>query len=302
MVPSSYARSLDSSEHKSIYICAELSRRSDMERPASTLGPAQSRDRPNLAHVANYGNPPRSRRHCKSTSIHVVFFLWKAKGSDTIEALAFPVVEEIENSLSSRSTLTADPPLALSLRLRSETSDLHHDIEARLGFPDSIQDLAAYRACLISYYRLYSPIESSLAAYPDWEAYGIRLQERLQLPRLLHDLEALDVEPASCPAAGPAWVPPMPDFPHALGVFYVLEGSTLGAQFILRRLRTVLGSQIDGADAFFGGHAASSGAMWNRARQAIDAYGEGHPESCDDVIEGASSTFQAVGRWMTRHE
>lgn len=218
-----------------------------------------------------------------------------------INVSASAVAEETEDSLRPR-TLPAGSRVALSLRLRSETSDLHRDIEARLGFPDSIQGLSAYRACLVSYYRLYSPIESSLAAFPDWEATGIRLRERLQAPRLLQDLKALDVEAASCPAAGSEWVPPMPDFPHALGVFYVLEGSTLGAQFILRRLRAVLGSQIDGADAFFGGHGAASGAMWNTAKRAIDSYGEKHPESCDGVIEGASSMFEAVGKWMTRPE
>ncbi len=188
------------------------------------------------------------------------------------------------------------------MRLRNETSELHREIESALGFPGSIGDLAAYRSCLVSYYRLYAPIELSLASFRDWDGNGIRLQERLQAPRLLHDLRALEIEPGSCPHAGPEWVPPMPDFPHALGVFYVLEGSTLGGQFILRGLRATLGDRIDGADAFFGGHAASSGAMWNGAKRAIDSFGELHPESCESVVEGASSAFHALARWMTRHE
>jgi len=210
-------------------------------------------------------------------------------------------VAEIEDYRGTK-TLPAGHRVALSQRLRSETSELHREIEARLGFPDSIRDLAAYRSCLVSYYRLYSPIESCLAAFPDWDGNGIGLRERLQGPRLLRDLEALDVAAASCKAAGGEWVPLVPDFAHALGVFYVLEGSTLGAQYILRRLREALGNQIDGADAFFRGHGAASGTMWNTAKRAIDSYGEKHPESCDSVIQGACSMFGAVGRWMTRPE
>jgi heme oxygenase len=198
--------------------------------------------------------------------------------------------------------MPAEPPVDLSLRLRHETLELHRDIERRIGFPDSVKDLTAYRSCLVSYFRLYCTIEASLAEFEGWQANGIPLEERLQVPRLVQDLEALDIKPASCAAAGQQWAPPMPDFSHAMGVFYVLEGSTLGGQFILRRLRAVLGDRIEGADAFFGGHAAKSGAMWNAARQAIDAYGQKHPEQCESVIEGASSTFHAVGNWMTRHE
>jgi len=204
------------------------------------------------------------------------------------------LVKEIVISLS--------PQLAspLSQRLREETAQLHRDIEGQLGFPDSVQDLAAYGSCLVSYFRLYFPIESSMAAFDDWQANGIQLAERLQAPRLIKDLMALQIAPASCAEAGQEWLPPMPDFAHALGVFYVLEGSTLGGQFILRRLQTVLGEQIKGADAFFSGHAAKSGAMWNAAKHLIDAYGEKHPERCDDVIAGAVSAFHAVGRWMAQ--
>jgi heme oxygenase len=192
----------------------------------------------------------------------------------------------------------AEPAVSLSLRLRAETTQLHREIEGRLGFPQAMADLPSYRSCLVSYFRLYCPIEASLWRFADWAPIGIQSHERRQLPRLAKDLRALKVDRMLCAAAPREWLPPMPDFPSALGVFYVLEGSTLGGQVILRHLRAVLGDSIDGADAFFNGHGPRSGAMWNAARAAIDAYGEKHPDDCDRVIEGAASAFRAVGAWM----
>ncbi len=196
---------------------------------------------------------------------------------------------------------SAEPAVSLSMRLRAETAGLHRDIEGQLGLPQSITDLSSYCSCLVSYFRLYCPIEESLWAFADWSQIGIQSQERRHSARLARDLKALKVDCLLCDAATKEHLPPIPDFPHALGVFYVLEGSTLGGQFILRHLRAALGDSIDGADAFFNGHGSRSGLMWNAARAAIDAYGEKHPEDCDGVIEGAASTFRAVGAWMASY-
>jgi heme oxygenase len=200
---------------------------------------------------------------------------------------------------SAPSTETAD---SLSLRLRRETAELHCDMECSLQFPQAIANLLKYRSCLVSYFRLYCPIEASLAGFGDWAPAGIQLPERLQTPRLVKDLRALGVDPLRCAPASADWTPAIPDFAHALGVFYVLEGSTLAGQAILRHLRASLGECIDGADAFFDGHGSQSAVMWSAARLAIDAYGELHAESCDAVIEGAESAFRCVGMWMLRHE
>ncbi len=187
------------------------------------------------------------------------------------------------------------------MRLRAAAAELHREVEGLLGFPQTIANLSSYRACLVSYYRLYSPTEASLWAFADWPRIGIQADDRRQLPRLARDLQALQIDPLLCPGATRGWLPPIPDFPHALGVFYVLEGSTLGGQIILRHLRAVLGESLDGADTFFNGHGPRTGAMWSAARVAVDAYGEKHPEDCDRVIEGAASTFRAVGAWMVHH-
>jgi heme oxygenase len=74
----------------------------------------------------------------------------------------------------------------------------------------------------------------------------------------------------------------------------VLEGSTLGGRIILRRLEGLDVGIPAKATAFFSGHGARTGAMWRSFVDALDVFGERHPEAQHSVQEGATLTFQAV--------
>ncbi len=187
---------------------------------------------------------------------------------------------------------------SLAAQLRDRTAPLHCEVERRLDLPGCITNLMDYQACLQRFYKLYEPLEKSLSRFSDWPAIGVELPELLQAARLAADLEHLGVSDFRLELAPEASLPVLPDFPHALGALYVMAGSTLGSQVILRHLITVLGSEISGADAFFRGHGASTGARWSRFRTSLDGYGEAEPGNGPQVIEGAKATFRAIGAWM----
>ena len=169
-------------------------------------------------------------------------------------------------------------------------------MERKIGLPGSITTLANYIKCLKRFYGLYRPLEVSLALFDDWPIFGITLPDCSQARRLSCDLDALGVRrPSDAP---PSSVPALLDFAHALGALYVIEGSTLGAQFILPRLAEVLGQKIAGADAFFRGYGEHTRTNWTQFRSLLDQYGEIHPANSSSVIEGANLTFQAIGNWM----
>jgi heme oxygenase len=186
----------------------------------------------------------------------------------------------------------------LSGQLRDQTAALHGEVERELGLPGSIANLMDYKAFLERFYRLYEPLENSLARFSDWAAIGVDLPEQLQAGRLAADLEQLGVPPLQLELAPEASLPDLPDFPHALGALYVMAGSTLGSQIILRHLITALGPEIAGTDAFFRGHGADTGACWSRFRTSLDVYGVAEPGNTPEVIEGAQATFRAIGAWM----
>jgi heme oxygenase len=190
------------------------------------------------------------------------------------------------------------PAAPLSVQLREATTSLHLEVERALGLPDAIKDLGGYARCLRQFYRLYQPLEVVLGSFNNWQAAGIDIDACAQAGRLAADLRVLGVEPTTLEAAPRQSMPRLPDFAQALGALYVLEGSTLGAQFILPRLADQLGDSLDGATSFFSGHGARTRVCWKHFREALDRYGVQFPESRGDVVEGAQSTFAAIGSWM----
>lgn len=188
--------------------------------------------------------------------------------------------------------------IGLSLHLREETADLHHQVERILGLPNTITTLDEYRSCLERFYQFYRPLESSLRRFSDWHRFGLELPEHAGWLAL--DLQALGLNPTDIDDAPQDSLPELPHFAHALGALYVMEGSTLGSQFILRHLTTVLGDEIAGTVAFFNGHGLRTGARWGIFRSSLDSYGVQHPETTLSVVHGAKATFEAIGNWMAK--
>jgi heme oxygenase len=67
---------------------------------------------------------------------------------------------------------------------------------------------------------------------------------------------------------------------------------------MLPGLHKTLGQEMAGADHFFLGRGAETGAFWKRFRAALDLYGDTHPAKMSSVVAGALATFEAIGHWM----
>ena len=187
-------------------------------------------------------------------------------------------------------------PLSQVLRARTELA--HKKVEDRLGLPESIHSLSEYRACLQRFYQLYRPIESQIQRMSGWSPAGLDPSAICLSVRLAADLQALAVSVPDIPCAPASSLPLLEDIASALGACYVLEGSALGSQFMLPHLQQTLGKAMTGADSFFRGRGAETGAFWKRFREGLDRYGESHPEQVPAVVSGANATFEAIGLWM----
>ena len=188
----------------------------------------------------------------------------------------------------------------LSACVRTATAPLHARIEALAGLPDAVRDRQDYRRLLECLFGLYEPLERSFQRLGDWEGLGLDLSERNHACRLSRDLAALGTDVPGLPRAGPGRLPDLPAFPHALGAFYVLEGSTLGGRIILRALDSRLGPQIAGATRFLAGHGGATGPMWIAFRTALDGFGRVRPDACDAVLSGAERTYGAILSWFAQ--
>jgi heme oxygenase len=187
---------------------------------------------------------------------------------------------------------------SLAIRLKRETETLHRETESALDIFGSAKNLAQYTELLRRFYRLYRPLESVLAGFDQSGQYGITITERAHSGRLASDLQFLGIDPLELEDSPDAYLPVLQNFPHALGAMYVLEGSTLGSIYVLRHFKQLLADQIVGADSFFSGYGERTVAFWNRFKTSLDTYGVERPCDIPQVIQGAKSTFVAIGNWM----
>jgi heme oxygenase len=115
---------------------------------------------------------------------------------------------------------------------------------------------------------------------------------------LAADLQAIGVDPDRVPRAPAKLLPGLPTFAHAIGAFYVLEGSTLGGRVILRDVEARIGQQITGATRFFGGRGTAAGQTWQTFKTALDAFGYKSPNLGANVASGAECVFRAITAWF----
>ena len=126
--------------------------------------------------------------------------------------------------------------------LRNATAGDHARLDALFGQCD-LQTLPGYRRFLEAHAEAVLPLETALAnsgverLFPDWSS-------RSRSRALSDDLEGLGSEARRFPTL------PRLDFGGVLGTMYVLEGSRLGARFLLPRVQQSPDPAVAGATAY----------------------------------------------------
>lgn len=186
-------------------------------------------------------------------------------------------------------------------RLRSHTRVHHERLERGLDIPRSLSSREQYVLLLQRFYGFYVPVEAEIARYrDDLLRCGIDIQGRFKSRKLELDLRSLGMSRESM-----MLIPLCCDLPNlttcvrALGCLYVLEGSTLGAQIILRHLEAQLNLSKDFGVSFFAGYGLQTGGMWRSFVECIDAVAMTDADS-DAATEGARETFESLERWIVR--
>ena len=114
--------------------------------------------------------------------------------------------------------------------------------------------LPTYRRYLLLQWRLHAPLEVALARWlpADWVTLRLRKSDWLR-----RDLQTLGWQPVESPAQRCE----IESVAQALGVLYVLEGSTLGLQVVRRQLQQRHPAVLC-ASRFILGYGADTGRHW----------------------------------------
>lgn len=165
-------------------------------------------------------------------------------------------------------------------RLRDATAVAHRDLDAQLTSFD-LTTVSGYRRFLQASAGALLPLEAALVEagvarmFPDWP-------ERSRSAAIAADLGRLDSAVQSTVS-----VPPLTRS-GVLGTMYVLEGSRLGAKFLLKTVADAADPRIGEATAYLG-HGAGR-RLWQSFLAKLEA-----EQACeaDEAIEAAGAAFAA---------
>ena len=175
--------------------------------------------------------------------------------------------------------ITRQSPALRSI-LRDATAAEHARLDARLGAFD-LRTVGGYRKFLEINAAALLPLERALVragvrdVLPDWD-------HRARSKSILCDLARLGGTPRSLD------VPELPDRSAVLGTLYVLEGSRLGAAYLLREVRQCSDAVVSGNTAFLS-HGAGR-PLWPSFLAALERHAS---ELADDgdIVGPARSAF-----------
>lgn len=200
--------------------------------------------------------------------------------------------------------------------LRNATSDYHRKLEAAIDWMEAFQSYASYRGLLERFARIVPPLEQAIAgqlasepppefdasvrtrwlnadltavnalmAESGWLSASKRAEDGLReanAPSSAEALTARDFEYIDSPAT-------------AIGALYVLEGSSLGGQFLSRQLHDRLQVTPANGGAYFAAYGAATARHWHAFRnwansQLVDNH------STRRAADAAQLTFARFGK------
>jgi heme oxygenase len=190
---------------------------------------------------------------------------------------------------------------SLRFRLRDATQAMHLNVERHFNLEQSATSRAAYCTLLQNFWCLYEPMERELLRL-DWQNCGIVMRERRKAHWLTEDLACFGVDTSTLLLCTD--LPKLDCVASGLGALYVLEGSTLGGQVILRTLQSQFGISSDTGARFFTSYGAEIGTMWRSYLSVLEAVGKSEDVACQ--IERAAletfSVFEQVLSGQTTEE
>jgi heme oxygenase len=182
-------------------------------------------------------------------------------------------------------------------RLKAETVDRHEKLERDLDLMRRDLTLAEWTRLVARLYGFYWPWEEAVATGTATGELSALVSERRKVPWLERDLTALGVSDADR-AALPLCtrLPCVATTARVLGSMYVLEGATLGGQFISRHVEATLGFAGGRGYSFFRSYGAATGRMWKSFRATLSAYAPRVDH--DSMVAAARETFDRFHHWI----
>ena len=189
--------------------------------------------------------------------------------------------------------------IELRTQLRDATAPLHKQLNeqpllaALLG---KEQPLADYQQLLGIYYSLYHELEAAIKAYLSLQPIDFDYQPRYKTPLLLNDLKYWHIKPE--PLRCQITLPDLNSLGALLGLLYVLEGSTLGGQFIAQHLQLTYGYTRSTGSDFYSGYGEQTTTHWQSFISYLNSFSD-QPDLAAQAIDTAILSFACFNQALT---
>nr|WP_321410778.1 biliverdin-producing heme oxygenase [uncultured Allomuricauda sp.] len=183
--------------------------------------------------------------------------------------------------------------MAILNTIKEETKTHHQQVEKVLVQElKNLKNKDDYARLLERLLLFYKPIEVDLHEVID-DALIPDISERKHTQRILTDLELLE---HGLPMEFPKSQLKISSPSYALGVLYVIEGSTLGGQVISKMIHNHL--YLEGVDAtnYFGSYKELNGDMWKKFGDRISEIENSVDQK--ELFQGAKDTFDSLKYWL----
>ncbi len=198
------------------------------------------------------------------------------------------------------------PSIELRDRLREATAPLHKQLDQQpllVALLGKELPLADYQQLLGIYYSLYHQLEAAIKAYLSLQPIAFDYQPRYKTPLLLNDLKYWHItpEPLRCQLV----LPELNSLGALLGLLYVLEGSSLGANFIAQHLQLTYGYTRSTGSDFFSAYGEQTTTHWQSFISYLNSFSD-QPDLAAIAIDTACLSFacfnQALNTLPSTHK
>ena len=183
--------------------------------------------------------------------------------------------------------------------LKHGTADLHEEAECYVRILDEDATLDDYARYLRAMHAFHAPIEAVFATHADLCEAGFDPGLRcVKAQWMRDDLRALGDRFVAQPCAE---LPNASTLARAIGIAYVLEGSTLGGRFILSKLPPAIAAVRGIATRFLDGYGKDTGVLW-RAFGDLACREITTPIEEASAVHAARETFSHLISWLATFE
>ncbi len=177
-----------------------------------------------------------------------------------------------------------------SRELRSRTASIHERVEKQISWNELLSTETHYRVLLLRLRHIETilgpAIQRQFHTPPAW------LSDRRGVPQLDADLGALNSPELSDEHRQSIlecdWIRAES---HAAGAIYVLEGSTMGGQYLARMVEENLGLTAVHGTSYLSGYGKDTLKRWRRTQAWLDEVIT-TSEELDDAVESSMKTFR----------